>query len=153
MKIFLCFILLLTAAAMPEANAQIYKWKNKEGRTVYGDAPPAGESSAEKINLPDSSPPAQDASGPNTDWHAKEVEFQQRRISKAKSQINADKAEERRKQHCASLLRDKSFLQRIHGRRVASWNEEKGDYDFLTDEDRAAMEKRLSENLERYSCE
>ena len=153
MKIFLCFILLLTVSAVPEAGSQVYKWKNKEGRIVYGDAPPAGDSSAEKINLPDLSPSAQDTSGKNTDWHAKEIEFQQRRISRAKNQTSADKVEEERKQHCAALQRDKSFLQRIHGRRVAHWNEEKGDYDFLGDEDRAAIEKKLNENLERYSCE
>jgi glutaredoxin len=45
------FALLLIAAA--SAQAQVYKWKDAEGRTHYGSTPPATEKSR-KLDLPQS---------------------------------------------------------------------------------------------------
>ena len=58
--------LLLVAAALAfsaGASAQLYKWKDKDGRTRYGDIPPPGVQ-ATQIRAPaarPAPPPAEDA--------------------------------------------------------------------------------------------
>ncbi|MDR1367451.1 MAG: DUF4124 domain-containing protein [Candidatus Accumulibacter sp.] len=151
-RFFLSLILFFAFAAIPTAEAQVYKWKDKNGKIVFGDVPPEG-ASAEKIGLPDLPSSAQDVSRESTRWQDQEYMFQQRRLHREKEETKAAQNEANKKKFCASLRDRQKYLQTIRGRRVARWNQEKGDYDFLTDEDRAAMEDRTREAIDRSACD
>jgi hypothetical protein len=140
--------LLVFALAAPEAGAQIYKWKDKEGRIVFGDTIPGGVA-AEPMALPNAASPTFHEP---TDWSAKERAFRQRKISRENEQAKAEKADSEKRFKCETLRKERRTFQALRGRRVVHWNKNKGDYEYLTDEDRATMETQLQE-AEKRLCE
>jgi hypothetical protein len=137
------------ALTTPKADAQIYQWKDKDGRVVFGDTVPASGVVAEPMALPNAASPTPHEPAA---WSAKERAFQQRRISRENEQAKAEKAESEKRLRCEALLEERRSFQALRGRRVVSWNKDKGDYEYLTDEDRATMEKQLQE-AEKRLCE
>ena len=84
LAIALCAVSL---AALP-ASAALYKWTDENGRTVYGDTPPAGVK-AEKVNAPTS--PA----NPNAvrDMAATDAQIKARQRARAEEDAKAEKAQ------------------------------------------------------------
>jgi hypothetical protein len=67
--------------ANPAANAQMYKWIDKDGKVQYSDQPPpdsASKSGKVKIDTPP--PSAAAASGSAKSWQEKDQEFNRRRV-------------------------------------------------------------------------
>jgi uncharacterized protein DUF4124 len=93
-------LLALALAAFPAAAA-LYKWTDENGRTVYGDTPPAGVK-VEKVTA--AAPPAD----PNAvrDMAAKDAELKARQKARADQDTKADKAQADAKaklERCAQL--------------------------------------------------
>ncbi|MDR1163442.1 MAG: DUF4124 domain-containing protein [Candidatus Accumulibacter sp.] len=147
-------ILLFAAVVLPTADAQVYKWRGSDGRIVYGDVPPEG-ASAEKLPLPELPPSPREAPAGSPDaasWQDQERMFQQRRLYREKEEAKEARAEADKKKLCASLQREQRYLDAIRGRRVVRWNSEKNDYEYLSDEDRSAMENRVREASDQSAC-
>ncbi|MDR1275369.1 MAG: DUF4124 domain-containing protein [Candidatus Accumulibacter sp.] len=153
-RFFPVLVLLFAVAVFPTADAQVYKWRGSDGRIVFGDVPPEGVS-AEKLPLPElpSSPrEAPAGSQAAASWQDQERMFQQRRLYREKEEAKEARAEAEKKKLCASLQSEQKYLEVIRGRRVVRWNSEKNDYEYLTDEDRSAMENRVREAFDRSAC-
>jgi hypothetical protein len=93
--------LLALALVTAPAVAALYKWTDENGRTVYGDTPPAGVK-AEKVNAV--APPA----NPNAvrDMAAKDAEFKARQKARAEADAKAEKTQADAKaklERCAQL--------------------------------------------------
>jgi len=89
------------ALAAAPAAAALYKWTDENGRTVYGDTPPAGVK-AERVNV--AAPPAD----PNAvrDMASKDAEFKARQKARADADAKAEKAQADAKaklERCAQL--------------------------------------------------
>lgn len=78
----LAVIALLVATA---AGAQVYEWKDAQGKTHYSDKPPVGTSAVKKSAAPESSAPSSSAQKTTAD---RELEFRKRQ---KEAQENADK--------------------------------------------------------------
>jgi hypothetical protein len=147
-RLFPGIVLFLAASAF--AEAQVYKWKDKDGRAVFGDTPPR-DAAAEKMTLPEIPASKRDAPNVPAGWQDMEYMFKQRQIDREKAEAKTAKAEEEKKRWCASLRDRQKYLQAIQGRRVARWNN--GEYEYLTDDDRAAMQNRVREAVDQSACD
>ena len=150
--------ILLTAAALAAlaalaapAFAQVYKWVDENGRTHYGEKPPAGVKATEVgVVLPSPSPPPS-ATG---DWKQKDLESQRQRIERERRQAAQGQREKRVGQalerECVEARRQ---LSRLEEQIPIYKRDSKGERVYLEDKDRPAAiaeEKRLiAENCGR----
>jgi hypothetical protein len=150
---FLCFGL-LSIVCVSAADAQIYKWKDKDGKVVFGDTLPSGKTTqVEKIAAPANTPSGASGTPPeSTDWQAKERQFEQRRILREKEQAEADQADEKKQKACEALRDQQRRLASTQGRRAVSWNSSKGDYDYLSDNDREKMNGEARQMMKKLGC-
>ena len=150
--------LLALLTALPAA-AQIYSWKDNDGRTVYSDVPPP--SGEVKVLRPgrvvppvapangDATPAAgtaADAAKPKSAAE-RDLEFRQRRAAEAESQAKADKeaaAAAERDRFCAQARNQLNALQ--SGVRIARPNAA-GEREFLDDAARAEETSRLQQQI------
>jgi hypothetical protein len=135
----LCAVALV---AVP-ASAALYKWTDENGRTVYGDTPPAGVK-AEKVNAP--SAPA----NPNAvrDMAATDAQIKARQRARAEEDAKAEKAQADAKaklERCAAI---RGNIQTMRSPAQVYKYNEKGEKIYLEAPDR---EKNIadSENLLR----
>ena len=84
MKPFAFAVVALLAATA--AGAQVYEWKDAQGKTHYSDKPPVGTAQVKKIAAPESSAPSNSAQKTTAD---RELEFRKRQKD---AQENTDKA-------------------------------------------------------------
>jgi hypothetical protein len=115
-------------------NAQIYQWKDANGKTVISDKPPVGKFSNErKIE-------AQTAVSSETSPKSlaeREIDFQKR---KQASQEKSDKAKKEenaaaeKKDHCEQMRRNLALLE--SGERIRQ-RDEQGEHSFMDDTTRA----------------
>ncbi|MER2553967.1 MAG: DUF4124 domain-containing protein [Thauera sp.] len=141
--------LLLTA--LP-ASAQIYSWKDKDGRTHFGDSPPA---SGEVIEIrpaqarPAPPPPAAEARGDEREparsgsLSEREQAFRERRAAAAEAEAAAAEEAAGRQalqQFCVSASNELAALRA--GQRMVRFNA-RGEREFLDDGMRAAEIRRL----------
>jgi hypothetical protein len=147
-------LVLFFAVAMSSqlADGQVYRWKDKDGKAVFGDTPPQ-DAPAEKMRLPDLPASPRDAPNAPATWQDEEYMFKQRQLDRERAETKAAQDAEEKKRRCTSLRDRQKYLQAIQGRRVARWNSDKGEYEYLTDDDREAMQNRVSEALDRSACD
>ncbi len=142
-------VLLLVVALATPAFAQVYKWVDENGRTHYGEKPPAGVKATE-VGVPQASP-SQPAPA---DWKQKELESQRQRIEREGREAKEGQREKRvtqaRERECAQARRQLSRLEeqiRIYKR------DSKGERVYLEDKDRpaaiAAEKRTIAENCAR----
>jgi len=125
-------LLACVLAATPAAMAQLYKWVDKDGRTIYSDQPPPSQQS-KQLNLSTGQPAAAPRSALDRD---KELE-KARQAAKDKSQA-AEKADLKAEIERENCRRAKANLNSLNGEgRVAKWNE-KGERVILDDAQLAA---------------
>ena len=158
--------LLAFLTALPAA-AQIYSWKDKDGRTVYSDLPPASgevkvlqpgrilppaettdDAAPPSAVTPPGAPKAAGAVKPKS-VADRELEFRQRRAAEAEAQAKADKeasAASDRERFCAQARSQLTALQA--GQRIARPNAS-GEREFLDDEARANEASRLQQQIEQ----
>jgi hypothetical protein len=152
MKITVFVSLTVALAALSFAQpslAQQYKWVDKDGRTQYGDTPPAGAKATplKRPSAPASAPApegkaaAKDAQaaakGPLTPAE-QEAEFRKRQADATKSREKDDKAaqeQEAKRTNCANAQEQARTVE--SGQRI-SRTDAKGERYFIDDEQRAA---------------
>ncbi|MDR3212707.1 MAG: DUF4124 domain-containing protein [Azoarcus sp.] len=149
----LCFGL-LSIVCVSAADAQIYKWKDKDGKIVFGDMLPLGETAKiEKIAVSASAPTgASGTPSEPTDWAAKGRELEQRRILRAQEKAEADQAEGKKRKVCEEVRDRKRWLASVQGRRVTLWNSSKGGLDVLSDNDRETMNREVQQLMKELGC-
>jgi hypothetical protein len=158
-------LLLALATALPVA-AQIYSWKDKDGRTVYSDVPPpTGEVKTLQRGRTSPPPPppaategaAAPAGGASADpakpksTADRDLEFRQRRAAEAEAQAKAEKdaaAITERQRFCEQARNQLTALQ--SGQRIARPNAA-GEREFLDDSARAEETNRLQQQIDQ-SC-
>jgi hypothetical protein len=124
-------VIVLACALAPLASAQLYKYVDKDGKTVYSDQPPANVES-KQVHVPAAAPqpPAAAKSSVARDKDAeKSREATREKAKKAEQTAKADQATEAR---CAQGRRDLQLF--TEGGRIARLNE-KGERTFLNDAD------------------
>ncbi len=138
--------LLLAAGA---AHAQIYQWKDENGKTVISDKPPAGKVQQSKTLSADSPAPTPAAAQPPS-LADRELEFrkrqQEKRENTEKQQKDADQAA-RKKENCERARRALQAFE--SGERIAIRNDS-GEREFLDDAQRekeAARQRQAVKEL------
>ena len=141
-------IVLLSLVLLPlAAGAQMYKWIDEKGRTVYsGEPPPDGKGT--KVEIKSSGPAAPAAT---TDWKQKESEARQTRITKEQQEQN-QKAQEQnaasaRRNNCLESQRQLNIAQTP--RPVFQVNE-KGEKVYLDDAQRQREIDGWQANVKKY---
>lgn len=139
---------LLAAAlclALP-ASAQIYQWKDQNGKTVISDKPPVGQVTLQKQI--DSAPPAKTGAKQQPSLADRELEFRKRQ---KEAQENAEKAKKdevasaERNESCQNARRQLQALE--SGERIAL-RDDRGERYYLDDAQRdqeTAKTKRFLE--------
>ena len=142
-------VLALAASSFaPPSLAQQYKWVDKDGRTQYGDTPPAGvkatplrrPSGPASAPAPEGKAAAKDAKaakGPLTPAE-QEAEFRKRQTEAQKSREKDDKAsqeQEAKRANCSSAQEQLRMLE--SGQRI-SRTDAKGERYYVDDDQRAA---------------
>ena len=115
------------------ANAQVYEWKDSQGKTHYSDKPPIGTSPVKKIGSAESSAPN---SSPQKTTADRELEFRKRQKDAQESAEKAQKeqaASTDRKDNCANARRALEVLE--SGERIALRNDQ-GERYYLDDDQR-----------------
>lgn len=134
---FFCFLgaALLTLPLL--AGAQIYTWKDENGRTIMSDKPPLGKAAQKKAITPATGDTQPSAQTPKT-FAEKEMEFrkeQQDRQDKAKKAEAEQAQAAQRKENCDNARRNLQTYQ--SGERVAR-RTDSGEREILDDDQRAA---------------
>ena len=143
-------IVLLSLALLPlAASAEMYKWVDANGRTVYSETPPP-DGKASKVDIRPSGP---SAPAGTTDWKQKEIDARQTRITKEQQEQN-EKANEQnaasaRRNNCLESQRQLNIAQTP--RPVFQVNE-KGEKVYLDDTARQREIDGWAANVKKY-CE
>lgn len=156
-------ILLLALLTALPAAAEIYSWKDKDGRTHYSDIPPSsgpvktlrgtpppasapqteGEASDDAANEEAAQPEAEQPVDPDT-------AFRQRRAEEAEAEATAAKQaadEAERQRFCTDARNQLTALD--SGQRIARMNAA-GEREFVDDATRAAESARLRQQIEQH---
>lgn len=150
-------IALVVACCLPLlATAQVYTWKDANGRTHFSDQPPAN-SDAKLVRgtsaAPDTSPSASasapkdgKAAGPKS-WADQDRDFKQRMAEKTDADAKAKKEKDdkdQKEQYCISLRSNLAMLER--GGRI-SQPDVNGNPSFLSDDKMKAEANRVREQI------
>jgi hypothetical protein len=142
-RIVLAFLALLPLAAA----AEMYKWVDEKGRTVYSETPPP-DGKGTKVDIKPSGPAS--AAAP-TDWRQKELDARQTRIQKEQQENNQKAVEQNaaaaRKNSCVESQRQLSIAQAP--RPVYEVNE-KGEKVYLDDKERQRQIDGWQANVKKY---
>ncbi|WP_303785582.1 DUF4124 domain-containing protein [Azovibrio restrictus] len=152
-----CLILLLLPllTALP-AQAQVYKWKDAQGRTVISDTPqPGAGKQAPVAGRPaatgsDTGNGDTGASAPPKSWAEKDLEFRQRQQQKRESAEKAakEKAEaERQKENC---LRAQSQLKEMESGQRISRMKPDGEREYLDEQQRQQEVERARQSVQSW---
>jgi hypothetical protein len=140
-RLSLAVAALLVATAV---NAQIYQWKDGNGKTIISDKPPAGVRPTHKT---EAEAPAANATPPKTTAD-REMDFRKRQ---KESQENAEKQQKEqaataaKKENCDSTRRYLTTLE--SGERVSQVND-KGERSFMEDSQRSQEIAKAKQNMQ-----
>lgn len=154
-------IMALLLSAVP-ASAQVYSWKDKDGRTHFGDLPPASvEATLLRGAQPGAIPPARASgeAGHAADLQAptspsaqrsiaeREQAFRERRAAEAEADAKRTEeaaAKDETEHFCTSAQHELAALRA--GQRMVRFNA-KGEREFLDDQARAEQTARLERQI------
>jgi Domain of unknown function (DUF4124) len=133
----------LALAVVPLASADLYKYIDKNGKTVYSDTPPT-DVDAKRLSGP---PPAATAAGKTYVERDKEAQKgQEKAAEEAKKAAEKDKAAQQKKERCEQAKGNLQIY--IDGGRILK-NNDKGEREYMSDEEieaeRAKMQKIVDE--------
>lgn len=137
-------IALLAAAAASGAIADIYQWKDAQGRTVMSDQPPPGKAKSERTY---ETPPPTPSSNPEQSLAEKEMAFRKRQQA-AKEQAEKEQVAAERKEQCDRARRSLTTLESGDPLLI---RDESGERRVMDDETRAKEIANARQNIER-SC-
>lgn len=156
MRSHLFLALLLPLLIALPAQAQIYKWKDAQGRTVISDTPQPGagkqvpvvrQAPAAAQDAAEGEPAA--AAGPKS-WAEKDLEFRQRQQEKRASAEKAakEKAEaDQRRDNCNRAREQQRILE--SGQRISRMKED-GEREFISDQQRQQEIERAIKNVQEW---
>jgi hypothetical protein len=158
MRKFLVFLAILGFAA--SANAQLYKWVDKDGKTRYGDTPPAGVK-AKAMGAPasgsgpaaaSSEAAAKDAKkGPLTPAEQAQ-EFRKRQEEEKKAAAKAESENKDKASKAEDCARTKEYLRTLEsGQRIARTNAS-GERYYMDDSQVAQESAKARESLQQAKC-
>ena len=151
-----------------DASAQLYQWRDSNGRSVYSDSPPPPGTPAGNIlkspkpreaaasapaEVPkaagDAKAPAAPAQKSIADREAEYKKRQADTAEKAQKDEQAANAEKQRAERCTLMRRQLATLE--SGQRVSRQND-KGERVFLEDADRAQEAQRYKKDMADAKC-
>ena|SRR5947209_4663742 len=138
-------VAVVALAVVPLASADLYKYVDKNGKTVYSDQPPVDVDS-KRLSGPSAPPSAAPKSYVERD---KEIEKgREKSREQAKKTAEAEKVDQAKKQRCEQARGNLQIY--TEGGRILKTNE-KGERDYLSDEEIAA-ERAKSQKLVDEAC-
>lgn len=149
MKRVLAVVIALAFA--PLAGAQLYKYVDKDGKTVYTDQPPPNVET-KVVNVPKSPPPAaapaKDAPAANKTALAKDKDAEKGREQVKEQQKKQEEAAEKQRLAEQRCTQARTALQQYTaGGRIARYTE-KGERIYLSDEEIAAGRDKARREVE-----
>ncbi|MDR2508196.1 MAG: DUF4124 domain-containing protein [Candidatus Accumulibacter sp.] len=145
--IFLSITLLVSMLA----QAQIYQWKDKDGRVVISDRPPIDAKAEQKrgsgVSSSSSSPAPEQKS-----LSEQEMEFRKRRKEAQEKEEKEQKTQaqaQQKQKYCAGL---KNRLQTYQSGERIALRDDKGERYFLEDNQRAQEIQEMQQQMEQ-SCQ
>jgi hypothetical protein len=131
----------LAVALSPIAGAQLYKYVDKDGKTVYTDQPPAGtDTKSVNVRAPSAPPPKSAVE--------RDKEAEKGRKATAENAKKANEAAERsaaNEQRCAAARSNYQMFQ--DGGRIVQMND-KGEREYLTDEQIEAQREKARRDVD-----
>ena len=137
------FILMTALCLALPASAQIYQWKDQNGKTVISDKPPADQTQAQRVNTYG---PSENKKQPTL--AEREMEFRKRQKDaqeKAEKTEKADAAAAEKNHHCQTARSQLRMLE--SGQRVAM-RDEKGERYIIDDTQRSKEIERTKNTIE-----
>lgn len=134
--------------AATSALAQIYTWKDENGRTVMSDKPPVGKVQQKRVI--DTPPAGSVQTPPPKSLAEKEMEFRQQqkiRQDKAKEAEEEAAQQKKRKDNCDAARRNLALYQ--SGERIARRNDA-GEREILDDGQRAAEAAKAQQAVNEW---
>ena len=135
-------------ALAPFAGAELYKYVDKDGKTVYTDQPPAN-AKTEAVNVPKSFPaPATGVAGGNKSAVERDKELEKGRQQAREKEKKADEAAHKAQlaeQRCTQART--AFQQLSDGGRIVKYNE-KGERVYLGDSEIESERERARRDME-----
>lgn len=144
MKRFALYIAILLASTA--ASAQIYQWKDENGRTIISDKPPVGHARIQR--KVESDAPTSAATAPQKSVADRELEFRKRQKDSQEKEEKTKKEEAlaaQKQENCANLNRQLRTLE--SGERIALRNDQ-GERYFLDDEQRQQDIEKVRQNIQ-----
>lgn len=129
--------LLFALSAASPVLAQVYQWKDANGRTIISDTPPPSSAKVRKFSGDKSAPGTSTKEGSGKSLAEQEIEFRKRQLEqqdKAAQSAREQEQAEGRKRACADVRRQLGVLQ--SGERIAL-RDDKGERYFMEDAQRA----------------
>ncbi len=141
-------LLVATLLAASTAGAQIYQWKDANGKTVVSDKPPTGSvSQQKKFDAEAATPP----SAPQKSGAEREMEFRKRQMESGEKAEKAQKEERAAAEKAENCERARRYLQSLeNGDRIAG-RDSKGERYIMEDAQRAAEIGKTKETIQS-SC-
>ncbi|MDR0234465.1 MAG: DUF4124 domain-containing protein [Zoogloeaceae bacterium] len=145
--------LVLGIAAAPPVAAQVYKWKDAEGRTVISDRPRSGGGKEDLVipgvqSTPANDPSAQPAAPTLAD---KEIEFRKRQQEQRESAAKAEAEKQEADKKAENCKRAQNDLKALESGRRVSVTDESGASIPIDDARRQAEIEKAREYL-RSQC-
>lgn len=135
----------LALAVVPLASADLYKYVDKNGKTVYSDTPPT-DVDAKRMSGP---PAPAGANGKSYVERDKETQKGREKASEdAKKNAEKEKAEQQKKERCEQAKTNLQIY--TDGGRIMK-NNDKGERDYMSDEEIAA-ERAKTQKIVDEAC-
>ena len=133
------------------AQAQIYQWKDKDGRVVISDKPPTG-AKVERKRGGDASSSSSTPAPEQKSLSEQEMEFRKRRKEAQEKEEKEQKTQQQAQQkqkYCTGL---KNRLQTYQSGERVALRDDKGERYFLEDNQRAQEIQEMQQQMEQ-SCQ
>jgi hypothetical protein len=156
---FLFLFFLIFGASAADAQIQVYRWKDKDGRTVVGQTPPKGDVPVERIIVNEPPPPSKPVAAPRgrssplTDLKKEEAAQRERMETRRRLEAVAEQAREKRRRACVDARAQKAYVDSVRGRTVWRTDPSTGEQTPIPDSERAAMEADAARALRENECE
>ncbi|MDR1349711.1 MAG: DUF4124 domain-containing protein [Zoogloeaceae bacterium] len=150
MHIRLTLAVLLSLAAFSAAQADVYKWKDAQGRTIISDTPQPGKKTTA---VPSAKPDDSADDSPVKTLDDQDLEFRKRqeeREAAEKKQNEETAAAARKSEACERSRRNLDMLE--SGARISRANEQ-GAPEFINDQQREAEISRVRQNMQANCSE
>ncbi len=151
----LFYVALMMALATPMlVDAQIYKWKDKNGVTRYSDTPPTGNAKVDKIGKASTGKPkVKPAVDPKTQENIERAEDEAARLRARNAEIEKRNAEEKaaqakvKAQNCRAAKADYATFSQ--GGRIYQMNEN-GEREYFDDAGLAQRKAQAEAQIRQY---